>query len=102
MTNWRPNFSANDVKTWLICEAVSKDFDYSKIEKNKDGSYPVFFSIGGVELDFNRVANRISEMIERKAYNILNQKYSDLIYEIQDMQERINEHKEKFKYDWED
>ena len=102
MTNWIPNFSANDIKTWLICEAISKDVDYSKLEKNEDGSYPVFFSIGGLELDFNKVANKIGEMITKEAYALLDQKYSDLIYEINDMQERISEHKEKFKYYWEE
>ena len=102
MINWKPNFNADDIKTWLICESVDRNVDYRNIKKNEDGSYQVFFSIGGVELDFNKVANRINEMIARKAYDLLKQEYSDLIYAIQDIQERIEEHKEKFKYDWEE
>ena len=91
----------------MICVALKGQHELiDTIKKNEDGSYPVIFSVGGVELDFSAVAKRVDEqisvMVEEKARELLDQKYDDLMGEIIDIQERIKYQKEKlFKYDWE-
>ena len=73
---------------------------------NEDGSYPVVFSVGGVELDFSTVAKRIDEsvnmLVEDKAKELLNNKYGKLIKEIEEIQDKLEEQKGKiFRYDYE-
>lgn len=106
MTNWKPSLSKEDFGTWVVCEAVGKDRDLIKeMKRNADGSYPIFFSVGGVELDFDKVIQRmndcIHDMVAKKAQELLNEKYDDLISEIISIRNRIGEQKERFKYDWE-
>lgn len=106
MTNWKPSPMTEDIRTWVVCTAVGKDHDLiAKMQKNEDGNYPVFFSVGGVELDFDNVANRIEECfgdaVTKKAQELLDNMYEGLVSEIYDMQDRIREQKERFKYDWE-
>lgn len=107
MTNWKPAHIKEDVRMWIVCTAIGADHDLiDKMQKNEDGSYPVVFTVGGVELNFDNVAKRIEECFDdavaKKAQELLDEKYDSLIGEIYDMQERIKEHKQKFKYDWED
>lgn len=107
MTNWKSAHIEEDVRMWIVCTAVGADHDLiEKMAKNEDGSYSVFFSVGGVELNFDNVAKRIEECFDdavaKKAQKLLDEKYDSLIGEIYDMQERIKEHKQRFKYDWED
>lgn len=104
MTNWQPN--PEDFGMWVVCEAIGKDHDFPKKSKrNEDGSFSVMFSVGGVELDFNNVItaikNSFNNAITEKAQGLLEEKYDDLLNEIDDMQKRIREQKERFKYDWE-
>lgn len=106
MTNWKPARIKDDIRMWIICTAISEEHDLiDKMKRNEDGSYPVFFSVGGVELNFDNVAKRIEECfndaITEQAYDMLNEKYDNLISELHDMQERINNQKKKFKYEWE-
>lgn len=66
----------------------------------------LFFSVGGVELDFNNVVQRVDEaissLVEERAKELLNSQYGNLINELMDIQERIERQKEKlFKDDWE-
>lgn len=107
MTNFIPSHVNDDARMWVVCTAIGTDHDLIKeMKRNADGSYPVFFSVGGVELDFNKVAERIgksfSEIVAKKAQELLDEKYNDLLNEIYDMQDRIKEQKQRFKYDWED
>ena len=107
MTSWKPSPMTEDIRMWVVCTAVGKDHDLiDKMARNADGSYPVFFSVGGVELDFDNVAKRLEENFEeavaKKAQELLDNKYNDLLNEIDDMQERIKEQKARFKYEWED
>lgn len=105
MTNYRPKHG--DMEMWIICAALKGQYELiDTMKKNEDGSYPVVFSVGDVELDFKAVARRVDEaingMVENKAKELLNQKYEGLIGELNDIQERINNQKENlFKYDWE-
>ena len=105
MTNYKPKHG--DMEMWIICVALKGQHELiDTMKKNEDGSYPVVFSVGGVELDFSTVAKRVDEqisaMVEEKARELLDQKYDDLMGEIIDIQERIKHQKEKlFKYDWE-
>ena len=105
MMNYTPKH--DDMEMWMICTAIGSDHDLiDKMKTNPDGSYPVKFEVGGVELDFSKVANRvdeqISEMVKKKAESLLNERYNSLLGEIYDIQERLENQKNKlFKYEWE-
>ena len=105
MVNYKPKHG--DMEMWMICVAIGENHKLiDKMTKNDDGSYPVIFSVGRVELDFKRVAQRvdeqIKELVEGKAQNLLEEKYENLIGEIYDIQERIKNQKENFfRYNWE-
>ena len=105
MINYKPKHG--DMEMWMICVAIGEKHDLiDKMKKNEDGSYPVVFSVGGIELDFSRVAKRvdeqISELVKSRAEALLDEKYSNLLGEIMDIQERIKDQKENlFKYEWE-
>lgn len=104
MVNYKPKHG--DMEIWLIVAAMGKDTKLiDKMKKNEDGSYPVIFSVGGVELDFNLVARRIDEsinaMVADKAKSLLCESYGNLLDEINEIQERIESQKEIFRYDWE-
>lgn len=105
MVNYEPKHG--DMEMWLICVAIGKNHELiNEMKKNADESYPVIFSVGGVELDFKSVAQRIDEeikeLVESEAQSLLEEKYENLIGEIYDIQERIKNQKEKlFQYDWE-
>lgn len=105
MTNYKPKHG--DMEMWMICVAIGENHELiDKMKKNKDGSYSVIFSVGGVELDFSSVAKRvdeeISELVKNEAKTLLDEKYGNLIEEIMDIQERVKNHTENlFKYNWE-
>lgn len=104
MSNFKPEHGSMEM--WLVCVALGKNHKLiDKMQKNEDGTYPVVFSVGGVELDFSLVAKRIdeqiSEMVTNKAKALLDERYEDLLGEIMDIQETIKEQKERFRYDWE-
>ena len=104
MSNFKPEHGSMEM--WLVCVALGKKHKLiDKMQKNEDGTYPVVFSVGGVELDFSLVAKRIdeqiSEMVTNKAKALLDERYEDLLGEIMDIQETIKEQKERFRYDWE-
>ena len=107
MTNWKPDLIEEDIRMWIICTAIGTNHDLiDKMKKDEDGNYSVFFSVGGVELNFDNVAKRIeecfSDAVTNKAQELLDAKYDSLIGELYDIQERIKEQKQRFKYDWED
>lgn len=107
MTNFVPTYIKDDTRMWVVCNAVGENFDLiDKMKKNEDGSYPIFFSVGGIELDFDNVVKNIEQSfdlaVQKKAQELLDKKYDDLIGELYDIQERIEKQKERFKYDWED
>lgn len=107
MTNWNPSSSTKDVGMWVVCTAIGKEHNLiDKMKKNEDGSYPLVFSVGGVELDFDNIAKRInesfSEAVTKKAKELLVEKYGDLFDALNDIQERIESQKDLFKYDWEE
>lgn len=104
MVNYKPKHG--DMEMWLIVAAMGKDTKLiDKMKKDEDGNYPVVFSVGGVELDFNLVARRIDEsintMVAEKAKSLLYENYGNLLNEISEIQERIEGQKEIFRYDWE-
>lgn len=90
----------------IIIESVGSNYELiDKMKKNDDGTYDVTLIVGGVELDFENFAKCVEEQlvdfIEKEAQAIIDSKYSDLIQDVYDMQERIKEHRDKFKWDWE-
>lgn len=104
MTNYKPK--RGDMEMWMICAAIDKEHDLiHEMQKNEDGSYPVSFMVGGIELDFSKVAKRVDEqisnLVSERTQSLLNEKYEDLIGELIDIQERIKGQKGLFKYDWE-
>lgn len=94
---------------WAICEAMKCDDMIDIIHQNSETdnpkSYDIIFTVNGVELDFQRVINRLMDCYQNevttKAQQLLLDKYEDLISEIDDIKERIDDQKEMFKYDWE-
>lgn len=105
MTNLNPR--KDNIGMWVVCEAIGADRHLiGGMKVNEDGTYPVFFSVGGVELNFDNVAKRIdecfSDAVAKKAQELLDHRFNGLINEIDDMQERIREQKERFKYEWEE
>lgn len=91
----------------IILESIGKNHELiTQMKRNDDDTYDVSLIVGGVELDFNSFAECIEEQlvdfIEHEAQAIIDSKYSDLINDIYDMQERIKEHRDKFKWDWEE
>ena len=107
MTNWKPTPITEDIRMWIVCTAIGADHNLmERMVKNKDGEYSVFFSVGGVELNFDNVAKRIEECLDdavtKKAQELLNEKFNDLIDELCDMKDRVKKRRDLFKYDWED
>ena len=96
MMNYRPKHG--DMELWLICAATNGDNDkILEMVNEKDGTYPVKFEVGGVELDFSkRIEDSIDELVASKAQEFLDDKYENLIKGISDIQERIYDQKEKF------
>lgn len=106
MTKWKPSPMTEDIRMWIVCTAIGKEHDLmKKMKQDEDGNYSIFFSVGGVELNFDNVAKRIeecfSDAVTNKAQELLDNKYNDLLTEIDDMQERIKEQKARFKYEFE-
>lgn len=95
----------SNIGMWLLCEALSEKHDLTEeIKRNSDGSYPVKIEVGGVELDFLKVAQRIENSINNlakiEAHNILSEKYKELIKDIYDIQNQSYHQREKFfKYE---
>ena len=60
MSNFMPFMPKRDsMAMWIICESIGRDSALvDKMQKNPDGSYPVKFEVGGVELDFSRFTER--------------------------------------------
>lgn len=105
MVNYKPD--RTDMGLWVICSAIGDEHEKAKqIQKNDDGTYPIMFSVGGVELDFDKVIKRLDEdldrLVERKAQKLIDLRYEDLIKDIRDIQERSKYHKDRLKYEWED
>lgn len=98
---------------WLIKSMIGEDHElWDKMTQNEDGSYPIIISVGGVELDFTKVVERIDNYLDDvdkniddkvadKAMEILEKKYDGLMDDIYDLQERVKGQKERLKYDWE-
>lgn len=61
MTNYKPKHG--DMELWLIFAAIKGDNDkiLKMAKSEKDGTYPVKFEVGGIELDFSVVAKRIED-----------------------------------------
>ena len=97
----------DEIGLWVVCTAIKDNhFLIDKMEWNEDKTIDVHFTVGGVELDFNNVANRIEEIFDqavtKKAQELLSAKYDGLLAELDDIKERISEQKTKFLYPWED
>lgn len=104
MIDYKPKHG--DMEMWMICTAIGEGHDLiHEMQKNEDGSYPVSFTVGGVELDFSKVAKRVDEQINNlvmeKAQILLSEKYGDMIGELMDIQERIKKQNKHFEYEWE-
>lgn len=105
MTNYK--IKHGDMELWLILAALGKGEQRKNPDdftRNPDGSLPVKFEVGGVELDFSNVAKRIEDSIDslvmNNAQQLLNTKYSHLINEIEDIQNRLEDQKATlFKYE---
>ena len=94
---------------WAVCHAVNdisgtkEIMKHSKTDNPK--SYDIVFTVNGVELDFQKVINTLIEQynmqVEKSAKKLLKDRFSSIIDDIDDIQERIDNQKLIFKYDWE-
>ena len=107
MSNFNPKETHGSMEMWLVTAAIGKNHKLiDEMQRNEDGSYPVIFSVGGMKLDFHRVAERFEQEVNRiensinerameKAKELLNEKYDGLIKELIDIQEEIKHQKVK-------
>lgn len=91
----------------IVLESIGSNHHLiDKMKLNDEGTFDVILTVGGVQLDFDRFAEvvekQLEELIEGEAQALLDKKYADLVCEIEDIQERIQGQKERFKYEWEE
>lgn len=91
----------------IVLESIGPNHHLiDQMKQNDEGTFDVVLTVGGVQLDFDRFAEviekQLEELIEGEAQALLDKKYADLICEIEDIQERIQGQKERFKYEWEE
>ena len=94
---------------WAVCHAVDGDGQTTQIMKNSKTdnpkSYDIVFTVNGVELDFQKIINTLVEQyniqVEKSAKKLLKDRFSSIIDDLDDIQERIDNQKLIFKYDWE-
>ena len=94
---------------WAVCHAVNGKSGTEEIMKNSKTdnpkSYDIVFTVNGVELDFQKIINTLVEQysmqVEKTAKKLLKDRFSSIIDDIDDIQERIDAQKDIFKYDWE-
>ena len=96
-----------DMAQRIVLESIGSNHHLiDQMQRNADGTFDVVLTVGGVQLDFDHFAEVIEKqlegLIEGEAQALLDKKYADLVGEIEDIQERIQKQKEKFKYDWEE
>ena len=104
MTNYK--MKHGDMELWLILAALGEGNQRKNTDdftRNSDGSLPIKFEVGGVELDFSAVAKRIDksldDLVKNKAQKLLDDKYSALIDTINNIQENLEWQKETlFQY----
>ena len=100
------NVMDRNMATRIVLESIGSNHHLiDQMKQNDDGTFDVVLTVGGVQLDFDRftevIENQLEELIEGEAQALLDKKYADLVCEIEDIQERIQNQKEKFKYDLE-
>lgn len=119
------NLKHEDLAMWVICSAIGKQSELiDKIEKKSEKDSiltDVKLIVGGVELDFNNVVvslqqnfdiqlDKIKASVGKEAFekrvadkvkDIIDEKYNSLLGDLYDIQERLESHKEVFKYEWE-
>lgn len=93
----------NDFGSTLISMAIDNDKKLiDKMKYNDDGTLSIIFSVGGVELDFNKVVDVIEEnldnFVSKKALALLLNKYDGLIEEISTIQKLLENQREKIKH----
>ena len=97
---------------WAVCHAVENPLDdITKIQNNSKTkhpypkSYDIVFTVNGVELDFQKIINTLVEQyniqVEKSAKKLLKDRFSSIIDDLDDIQERVDNQKLIFKYDWE-
>lgn len=94
---------------WAVCHAVNGTSETELIQKNSKTdnpkSYDIIFTVNGVELDFQKMINTLVEQynmqVEKSAKKLLKDRFSSIIDDLDDIQERVDNQKLIFKYDWE-
>lgn len=94
---------------WAVCHAIELQTQMGELLKNSTTdnpkSYDIVFTVNGVELDFQKMINTLVEQynmqVEKSAKNLLKNRFSSIIDDLDDIQERVDNQKLIFKYDWE-
>lgn len=96
------DYARDDFGYQLISLAINGDEEiYNEIKINGDCTVDVTFIVGGVELDFNKVSERIKQhlgnFIASRANYVLEERYGELEDEICHIKELLTKEKEKIK-----
>lgn len=106
-------FEHDTMAMWALCVAIGEEhYKIDEMEVDENGYREVVFNVGGVELDFEKVVNRMDNMfmdiVTEKAKELLSDKYIGLINELSELEisisnvrDRIENQKEIFKYEYE-
>lgn len=106
----RYNIKLQSPEWYAMCECMDiTDADVPKIvEAHLDDGYGIYdiqFIVGGVELDFTKVLNRLYDKhemyVENEAKAIVKQKYESLFTEIDVLKEKVEWLTKKTSEDWE-
>ena len=82
----------NEMMARFITCACNKDSDLMKKvldQQNKDGTFPVEFKIGNVELDFKEFVARINDGIKAEKLLFAEQKYNETISKLKEANKTI-------------
>lgn len=102
MTNYK--YWKDEFGSALISMAVASNKELiEKIKYNEDGTLPIVFSVGEVELDFNKVVdmieNNLNNFINDKALSLLSNKYNNLTEEIDSVQKILESQRKKIEFE---
>jgi len=85
------DLSRDRLAMWIVCEAISEETDIKKFAHSHE--HDIILSVDGVELNFEKVINRIDELLNEKmderAGKLLLERFEKRADDINDELERI-------------
>jgi hypothetical protein len=86
----------NKLAMQIVCMAIGEDFELiDKMVVDENHLREIVFSVGGVELDFNRVIKHIDEIfdesVEIRAKEMVKEKYQEIVDRLSDISQKAKE-----------